>query len=115
MFQSEQFIILLQSIVDVIQQIICQKMTIQKKISDQQPQTLINLVENKVGVSQCCLGRRFDVSHSTLSSNFEKRISVCIHKRKSEPKYNAEAQQQRAESSCLHLYKKLSRLSMNFG
>ena len=97
-----------QSIVNVIQRVIWQKVPVQKKVSTQQLQTQDNLVYNKAGVSQHRLGRRFGVSQSTTSRHLKKQTSVRIHKRRSAPKYKNEDQQQRAKSNCLKLYKKLS-------
>ena len=108
MFQSKQFIILLQSIVNVIQQIICQKVAAQKRIPDQQLQAL----DNKAVVNQRRLARRFGVSQSTIRRNLKKRISVRIHKRRSAPKYKNEDQQQQAKSNCT---KTFSRLSIDLG
>ena len=65
-------------------------------------------MNNKVGVSQRRLGRRFGVSQSTVSRHLKKQTSVRIHKGKLAPKYKNEDQQQRAKSNCLKLYKKLS-------
>ena len=79
-----------------------------KRISDQQLQTLVNLLDNKAGVSQCRLGRRFGVSQSKICRNLKKRTSIRIYKRRSASKYNNENQQQRAKSNCLKLYKKFS-------
>ena len=50
-----------------------------KKVSDQQLQTLVNLVDNKASVSQRRLDRLFGVSQSTISRNLKKRTSVKIH------------------------------------
>ena len=43
-----------------------------KKISDQELKTLVRLIDNKVGVSQHRLGRRFGVNQSTISRNLKK-------------------------------------------
>ena len=102
MFWSEQFIILLQNIVNVIEQVISQKSARPKKnISDWKLQTL----DNKANVSQRHLARRFGLSQSTISRHLKKRTSVGIHKRRSAPKCKNEDQQQRAKSNCLKLYK----------
>ena len=61
-----------------------------KKISDQQLQTLINLVDKKADMSQCRLGRRFDISQSTITRNLKKGTLVRIYKRRSAPKYKNE-------------------------
>jgi len=79
-----------------------------KKISDQELKTLVRLVDNKVGVSQRRLGRRFGVNQSTISRNLKKRTSVRVYKRRSAPKYISDDQQKRAKSNCLKLYKNIS-------
>ena len=79
-----------------------------KKISDQELKTLVRLVDNKVGMSQHRLGRRFGVNQSTISRNLKKRTSVRVYKRRPTPKYISEDQQKRAKSNCLKLYKKVS-------
>ena len=79
-----------------------------KKISHQELKTLVRLIDNKVGVSQHRLGRRFGVNRSTISRNLKKRTSVRVYKRRSAPKYISENQQKRAKSNCLKLYKKIS-------
>ena len=91
--QSEQLIILLQSTVNVIQQVVCQT-----KIFDQQLQTL----NNKADVSK----RRFGLSQARISRHLKKQTSVRIQKRRSAPKYKNEDQQQRAKFNCLKVYKK---------
>ena len=74
-----------------------------KKISDQELKTLVRLVDNKVAVSQHCLGRRFKVNQSTISRNLKKRTLVRVYKRRSAPKYISMDQQKRVKSSCLKL------------
>ena len=83
-----------------------------KKISDQEPKTLVRLVDNKVGVSQHPLGRRFGLNQSTIIRNLKKRTSVRIYKRRSAPKYISEDQQKRAKSNCT---KNFFQLSTHFG
>ena len=57
-----------------------------KQISDQQFQTLVNSIDNKAGMSQCRLARRFGLSQSTISRHLKKRTLIRIHKRRSAPK-----------------------------
>ena len=59
-------------------------------------------------MSQHRLSRRFGVNQSAISRNLKKRTSVRVYKRISAPKYISEAQQKRAKSNCLKLYKKIS-------
>ena len=68
-FWSEQLRILLQSIVNVIQQVICQEVDVEKQISDQ---LLVNLLDNKAGGSQHRLSRRSGVSQSIISRHLKK-------------------------------------------
>ena len=69
---------------------------------------MVGLVDNKVGVSQHRLGRRFGVNQSAISRNLKKRTSVRVYKRRSAPKYISDDQQKRAKFNCLKLYKKIS-------
>ena len=104
MFWSEQLIILLQSIVNAIQQVLCQEVPVEKQISDQE---LDRLLDNKAGESQCHFGRRFTISQSTINRNLKNRTSIRIDKRRSPPKYNNENQQQRAKSNCTKTFSRL--------
>ena len=69
MFRSEQLRISLQSIVNIVQQIICQEVDVEKQISDQQ---LVNLLDNKAGGSQYRLSRRSGVNQSIISRHLKK-------------------------------------------
>ena len=93
MFWSEQLRILLQNIVNVIQQVICQEVDVEKQISDQQ---LVNLLDNKAVGSQHRFSRRSSVNQSIINRHLKKRTSVRIDKRRSTPKYNNEL----AKSNC---------------
>ena len=64
-----------------------------RKISDQKLRSLVKCVEDRVGVSQRRLGRRFNVSQSTISRNLKARTSVRVYKRRSAPKYTSTDQQ----------------------
>lgn len=77
------------------------------KISNKQLKSLVKLVDNKTGVSQRQLGRRFSVAQSTISRNLKKRTDVRILRRKSAPKYTNEDQQRRAQLHSLKLYRLL--------
>jgi transposase len=78
------------------------------KISDKQLKMLVKAVNNKTGISQRRLGRRFDVAQSTISRILKKRTDVRILKRTTAPKYTNEEQQQRAQSYCLKVYRLLT-------
>ena len=77
MFWSEQLRILLQSIVNVIQQVLRQTVPAEKQISDQQ---LVNLLENKAGVGHHRLDHRFGVSQSTINRHLKKRALLKIYR-----------------------------------
>lgn len=79
-----------------------------RKISNQQLQSLVKSVENRVGVSQRRLARRFNVTQSTISRNLKTRTSVRVYKRRSAPKYTSTDQENRARMNSLKLYKRLS-------
>ena len=73
------------------------------KISEKQLKTLVKLVDNKTGVSQRQLSRRFGVAQSTISRNLKKRTNVKILKRKNAPKYTNEEQQRRTQFKSLSI------------
>jgi transposase len=68
-----------------------------RKISNQQLQSLVKSVQDRVGVSQRRLARRFNVSQSTISRNLKTRTSVRIYKRRSAPKYTSTDQEHEPE------------------
>jgi transposase len=75
------------------------------KMSDKKVNELIKKVNNKTGVSQRRLGRRFRVHQSTISRIINNRTTIKIYKRKSAPKYTDHDQERRAKLNCLKLYK----------
>jgi transposase len=77
------------------------------KISDQQVKILVKTVNNKTGISQRKLGRRFGVAHSTISRVLKKRTQIKILKRKNASKYSNEGQQRRAQLNSLKVYRLL--------
>ncbi|CAF2066567.1 unnamed protein product [Rotaria magnacalcarata] len=79
------------------------------KISDKQLDGLVKSVNNRCGLSQRKLGRRFGVHHSTISRTLRKRTSVVIRKRRKAPKMNSEDQESRARKNCGKMYRKLLR------
>ena len=56
-----------------------------RKISDQKLRSLVKSVEDRAGVSQRRLARRFNVSQSTISRNLKARTSVRVYQRRSAP------------------------------
>ena len=52
------------------------------KISDKEVQSLVKTVNNKTGISQSRLGRRFGLHQSTISRTLKKRTSVKTFTRK---------------------------------
>jgi IS30 family transposase len=64
-------------------------------------------VNNRCGLSQRKLGRRFKVHHSTISRTLRKRTSVVIRKRRKAPKMNSEDQENRARKNRGKMYRKL--------
>jgi transposase len=74
------------------------------KISDQQVKQLIKSVNNKTGISQRKLGRRFGVSQSTVSRTLKNRTAVKVLKRKNAPRYSNEDQERRAQLHSWHVY-----------
>lgn len=77
------------------------------KISSKRLKSLIHAVENKTGVSQRRLGRRFRVHQSTISRVLKTRTSVRVLKRQTAPKYSNDDQERRAQLNCLKVYRLL--------
>ncbi|CAF4992178.1 unnamed protein product [Rotaria magnacalcarata] len=77
------------------------------KISDEQLDGLVKSVNNRCGLSQRKLGRRFWVHHSTISRTLRKRTSVVIRKRRKAPKMNSKDQENRARKNCGKMHRKL--------
>ena len=77
------------------------------KISDQQLKVLVKSVDNKTGISQRKLARKFGVSQSTVSRTLKNRTQVKILKRKTAPKYSNEDQERRAQLRSLSVYRLL--------
>lgn len=77
------------------------------KLSRKNLNNLVKSVNNKCGVSQRELARRFQVHQSTISRNLRQRTSVVIRRRQKAPKMDSEQQQIRARRNCGKLYRKL--------
>ena len=68
---------------------------------------IVKSVNNRCGLSQRKIARRFKVHYSTISRNLQRRTSIVIRKRRKAPKMNNEQQQVRARKNCGKLYRKL--------
>jgi transposase len=68
---------------------------------------LKRLVNNRTGVSQRRLGRKFSVHHTTIGRELAK-VGICYRKREKTPKYNTQ-QQEKAKVLCAKLANKLYR------
>ena len=64
-------------------------------------------MNNRSGINQRKIGRRFHVHHSTISRNFLKRTSSRTRKCPTAPKMDSEAQEKRAKTNGGKLYRKL--------
>ena len=64
-------------------------------------------VNNKTGISQRRLARRFVVHQSTISRTLKNQPTVKIYTQKSTPKYRNENQKKRAQLNSWKLYKVL--------
>ena len=69
--------------------------------------TFVKSVNNRCGLSQRKLGRRFREHQSTVSRTIQQRTSVIIRKRKKAPKIDSEEQQRQTRKNCGKLYRKL--------
>lgn len=76
------------------------------KISSKLLKSLVQAVENKTGVSQRRLGRRFGVHQSTISRVLKIRTSVRVLKRQTAP-YSSYDQERRAQLNSLKVYRLL--------
>ena len=68
---------------------------------------IVKSVDNRCGLSQRKIARRFKVHYSTILRNLQRRTSIVIRKRRKAPKMNNEQQQVRARKNCGKLYRKL--------
>ena len=77
------------------------------KLSGRMLKDIVKSVNNRSGVSQRKLARRFHVHQSTVSRNLRRRTSICIRKRRKAPKMDSEDQEKRAKTNCGKLYREL--------
>lgn len=74
------------------------------KLSDKDLKVIVKSVNNRCGLSQRKIARRFRVHQSTISRNLRRRTSVRIMKRRVAPKMDNEDQEKRAKKiaeSCI--------------
>ncbi|CAF4685028.1 unnamed protein product, partial [Rotaria socialis] len=74
------------------------------KLSNKKLNDIVKSVNNRSGISQRKIGRRFHVHHSTISRNLRRRTSIRIRKRQTAPKMDSEDQEKRAKTNCGKLY-----------
>ena len=67
------------------------------RLSNKDIQAPVKRVNNKTGISQRRLARRFGVHQSTISRTLKNKTTVKIYTRKSAPKYRNENQKQCAQ------------------
>ena len=77
------------------------------KLSKKNLNNIVKYVNNRCGLSQRQIARRFKVHYSTISRNLQRRTSIVIRKRRKASKMNNEQQQVRARKNCGTLYRKL--------
>ena len=75
------------------------------KITDQQLNGLVQAVNNKTGISQRQIAKRYKVHQTTISRTLKNRTSVVIRKRQKAPKMNDEEQEKRSRTNCGKLYR----------
>ena len=63
------------------------------KLSNIKLNNLVKSVNNRCGLSQRKIARRYRVDQSTISRNLRRRTSIVIRKRRKAPKMNSEEQQ----------------------
>ena len=74
------------------------------KLSKKNLNNIVKSVNNRCGLSQRKIARRFKVHYATISRNLQRRTSIVIRKRRKAPKMNNEQQQVRARKNCGKLY-----------
>ena len=77
------------------------------KLSNKIMKNIVNSVNNRCGVSQRKIARRFRVHQSTISRNLNKRTYIRIRKRRPAPMMDSIDQYNRAKQNCGKLYRKL--------
>ena len=78
------------------------------KLSKKNLNNIVKSLNNRCGLSQRKIARRFKMHYSTISRNLQRRTSIVRRKRRKAPKMNNEQQQVRARKNCgKSLYRKL--------
>ena len=77
------------------------------KLSKKNLNNIVKSVNNRCGLSQRQIARRFKVHYSTISCKLQRRTSIVIRKHRKALKMNNEQQQVRARKNCSKLYRKL--------
>ena len=79
------------------------------KLTGRMLKDMVKSVNNRSGVSQRKLARRFHVHQSTVSRNLRTRTLIRIRTRRKAPKMDNEHQEKRAKKNCGKLYWELLR------
>ncbi|CAF1611100.1 unnamed protein product [Rotaria magnacalcarata] len=66
---------------------------------------MVKSINNKTGVSQREIARRYKAHHSTICRALKRRTSIVIRKRKKAPKMDSYDQEKRAQVNCGTLYR----------
>ncbi|CAF3430258.1 unnamed protein product [Rotaria socialis] len=77
------------------------------KLTTEHIQNLVKSVNNRCGLSQRKMARRFQVHQSTISRNLRRRTAIVIRKRRKAPKMDNKEQENRARKNCGKLYRQL--------
>ena len=77
------------------------------KLSKKNLNNIVKSVNNRCGLSQRKIARRFKVHYSTISRNLQRRTSIVIRNCRKAPKMNNKQQQVRVWKNCGKLYRKL--------
>lgn len=75
------------------------------KITDRQCDGLVKTINNKTGLSQRQMAKRYNVHQSTISRTLKRRTPIVIRKRKKAPKMDSKAQEKLARKNCGKLYR----------
>ncbi|CAF1216156.1 unnamed protein product [Rotaria sp. Silwood1] len=79
------------------------------KLSNKEIKQLVKSANNRCGISQRKLAKRYDVNQSTISRNLRRRTSLVIRRRRKAPRMDNKAHEKRARKNCGKLYKTTGR------
>ena len=68
---------------------------------------IVKSINDRCGLSQRKIARRFKVHYSTISLKLRRRTSIVIRKHRKAPKMDNEEQQVRTRKNCGKLYRRL--------